>query len=135
MVSLRFLARLVKAACRGSWFQAPPHTEDSLQTVFQHVQAGHAVLVDVRESSEWEESTVPGAERIPLSQILDAPSSPNIHDLLPQGKIAYLFCRAGGRCRMAAHQLRGHGHDLRPLKEGAEAIIEFVKQREQEASP
>lgn len=128
MVSFRFLMRLVKAAFRGSWFQAPRHTEDSWQTVCENIRDHRAILIDVREPSEWSDTQVPGSVLIPLSEILDDPSSAAIHSKISHGKILYLFCRAGGRCRMAAYQLRGHGYDLRPLKAGPNAINEALKQ-------
>ncbi len=128
MVSFRFLMRLVKAAFRGSWFHAPKHTTDSWKTIRENVRDGRAVLIDVREQTEWDEIHVSGAELIPLSRILDDPSSAAIHTKLPREKVLYLFCRAGGRCRMAAHQLRGHGYDLRPLKAGPPTIIAAIEE-------
>lgn len=55
------------------------------------LEAGEAVLIDVREQNEWDAERIPGAELFPLSSFAGrAPSS------VP-GKIGIFHCRSGRR--------------------------------------
>ncbi len=134
LVSFRFFLRLVRAALGGSWFQAPDHTADSLATVYRNVKNRRAILVDVRERSEWEKFHVPGARLIPLSDILDDPLSLLDQSDIPSHQIIYLHCQAGGRSRMAAYQLRDSGYELRPLKAGPQTIAEAFRRAESDGT-
>ena len=62
------------------------HTSDSLDTVKQRLAKKEAVLLDVRESSEWNEAHVEGAISLPSSKLqksLDAEAlSKNVHLVL-----------------------------------------------------
>ena len=55
-----------------------------------------AVIVDVRETNEWDEAHIPGAILKPLStfKLSDIPD--------PGGKHLVFHCRSGRRCGMAA---------------------------------
>ena len=59
--------------------------------------AGEAVLVDVREESEWEARRIPGSLHVPLSQIRNQGSRG-----LPEGKEIVFVCRSGARSALAA---------------------------------
>ncbi len=73
------------------------------QTVHQWLEAGEAVLLDVREDNEIVAESIPGAHFAPLSrlQVSDLP----VHD----GKRLVIHCRSGNRCGMAAMKLRAAG--------------------------
>jgi rhodanese-related sulfurtransferase len=63
-----------------------------------------AVVIDVREQSEWDEFHMPGATLIPLGQIggrLDA---------IPKDKPVVLVCRSGSRSASARDQLINAGY-------------------------
>jgi len=60
-------------------------------------------LIDVRTQEEWETGNIPGAQHIPLSQIL------NHTDKLKVYKKIYLYCRSGGRSEAAANLLKLNG--------------------------
>ena len=66
------------------------------------VEAGEAVLVDVRRKDEWR------AGRSPLATHLALESLPNRSDRL-KGQTVYVVCRSGNRSARAARFLRGAG--------------------------
>lgn len=70
----------------------------------QWVRAGEALLVDVRESNEFEKERIPGALLMPLS-FLDAEHFPRI-----PGMKTVLLCAAGKRSAAAGKQLIQAGH-------------------------
>jgi rhodanese-related sulfurtransferase len=81
-----------------------------------------AVLVDVREKSEWDEGHIDGALLVPLSWLREESKgdkfSERLGDRLPAKKILYIHCRSGKRALTAASMLKKQGYDARPLKAG-----------------
>lgn len=79
----------------------------------------NAILIDVRELSEWEAGHIEGAQHLPLSVLqknLDAFTSPE------GGKTCILYCQKGMRSRKAGELLVSAGFsDLLTLKGGYEA--------------
>ncbi len=69
------------------------------------VSEGKAVLVDVREESEWRSGHVPGAVHLPLSQFSQGVGR------LPRDKKVILYCLSGGRS--AAHSANAPGRACR----------------------
>lgn len=55
------------------------------------VSEGKAVLVDVREESEWRSGHVPGAIHLPLSRFAEGVGR------LPRDRKVILYCLSGGR--------------------------------------
>lgn len=72
-------------------------------TVREWVDAGEAVLVDVREAREFQSERIPGAVLNPLSQFDPAriPSHPD--------KKLVIHCHSGSRCGMASARLLQSG--------------------------
>ncbi len=103
---------------------AAEHTADSLATVKKAVSDGKAVLVDVREADEWKDGRLKDARHLSLSEIRAGVPAERLKKVVPPGKIVYLHCAAGGRCLKAADLLKSHGYDLRPLKDGYDALVE-----------
>jgi len=66
----------------------------------ERVVAGEAVLVDVREESEWEAGRIPASVHVPLSQIRRRGSRG-----LPADKEIVLVCRSGARSALAGAML------------------------------
>lgn len=65
---------------------------------------GAAVLLDVREPSEWNAGHAPGAVHLPLSALADgAPPA------APAGPPVVVICRSGRRSRQAARLLADRG--------------------------
>lgn len=65
---------------------------------------GTAVLLDVRETSEWDAGHAPGAVHLPLSALVGgAPLPP------PADRPVVVICRSGNRSRRAARVLADRG--------------------------
>ncbi|WP_321494333.1 rhodanese-like domain-containing protein [uncultured Desulfobacter sp.] len=64
---------------------------------------GETTILDVRQPSEYEESHIPGAVLIPLSELSD-----RLGELDPD-KPTLVYCAIGGRSRVAAQMLAGKG--------------------------
>jgi rhodanese-related sulfurtransferase len=108
----------------GGLAVAAEHTQDSLAAVQQAVADQKAVLVDVRETDEWNEGHLSGARSLPLSVLEKGVKPDSLTNLLPKNKIIYLHCLSGGRCIKAAEILKPLGYDVRPLKPGYQALVE-----------
>jgi len=74
-----------------------------------------AVMVDVRESHEWEAGRVAGARHLPLMHL-----GSRMHEL-PKGRKIVVACRSGGRSAHAAKILHKAGHDVVNLRGGLHA--------------
>lgn len=103
---------------------AAEHTTDSLDTVKKNLAAKKAVLVDVREKSEWEDGHLENALHAPLSELKTPEGAKRFVARLPEKKIVYTHCAAGVRSVSAAKILRANGVDVRPLKSGYDELIE-----------
>lgn len=113
--------------------QSLKHTKDSLDLVKKNVDDGKAVLIDVREPSEWNAGHLAQAILKPLKQLGKRGGDPAaMMKDVPKDKIVYCHCRAGGRALMAANILKDLGYDVRPLKPG---FSELLKAGFPEAKP
>jgi rhodanese-related sulfurtransferase len=120
----RFLSVGAVAACVVSGFAfAADHTTDSLDTVKKSVGAGKAVLVDVRETEEWQDGHLKDAKHLALSELKAGVPAEKLKKVVPAGTVVYLHCAAGGRCLVAAEVLKKQGYDARPLKAGYESLV------------
>ena len=117
MILMGFL--LAATAARGQ-----EHTKDSLDTVKKALTEKKAILLDVRELTEWQEGHIRDALFIPLSQIRKENVDPKDWAKLPKDKIIYCHCAAGGRCLIASDLLKKKGYDIRALKPGYKSLIE-----------
>lgn len=113
-IGLGVLAASVKAA---------DHTADSLPTVKKNVAEEKAVLVDVREQSEWDSGRIAGAVLLPLSELRRTPPATALAERLPKDRILYTYCAAGVRSRTAADLLQRYGYEVRPLKPGYKDLL------------
>ena len=94
----------------------------SVQDLETHVDNLGAIIVDVRETSEWEEEgSIPGAihaSRGLLEFHVDPASEMHISALVPDQQII-LYCGTGGRSALAAKTLVEMGYtDVRSLAGG-----------------
>lgn len=110
---------MVAPAC-----QAAEHTRDSLKTVKENVDARKAVLVDVREKSEWDSGHVAGAVFLPLSELRNGIDLKRLMERLPKGTIVYTHCAIGKRSLAAGDVLSKHGYNVRPLKPGYSELLQ-----------
>jgi rhodanese-related sulfurtransferase len=100
------------------------HTSDSLAEVKKNVEAGKAVIVDVREPSETDAGYVKGAILLPQSKLKVESELAALLKTLPKDKVIYTHCRAGGRALTCGDILKKQGFDVRPLKPGYQQLIE-----------
>jgi rhodanese-related sulfurtransferase len=100
------------------------HTKDSLQTVKKNLQEGKAILLDVREKSEWDAGHLEHAVLVPLSKLKTSEDPKKLAKELDTKKIIYCHCKAGRRALSAAEILKKQGYEVRPLKQGYEELLE-----------
>ena len=94
------------------------HTKDTLDTVKKAVADEKAVLLDVREKSEWDDGHLKDAKLLPLSVLKAEPKAEDVAEIIPKDKVVYCHCGSGVRCLKAADELKKLGYDVRPLKPG-----------------
>ena len=136
MSALFSLGRLISPALLAVLALAPapeksPYTADSPAMIHKRLDEKQAVLLDVREKTEWDKGHLQQASLLPLSALAAKPRDKKytvdaLKKSLPTGKPIYLHCKAGGRCILAAEALRkelGPKYDFRPLKPGYEELV------------
>lgn len=104
------------------------------ELAWQWVQAGQAVLVDVRTDAEREwVGRVPGAVAIAWKQWPGMASNPNfdaeLRAAVPEGVKLVLLCRSGVRSVAAAQRATGLGIEAYNILEGFEGDVNTDKQR------
>src|SRR6056297_1701064 len=87
-------------------------TKDSLETVRKNVEQGKAVLVDVREKSEWERGHIKDCVLLPLSDLRDGISEKKLKEKLPEKKILYTYCVVGKRAVTAGEILEKDDYEM-----------------------
>lgn len=97
---------------------AAEHTKDTLDDVKKALADDKAVLLDVREKSEWDEGHLKDARLLPLSTLKGEPKAEDVARVAPKAKLIYCHCAAGVRSLKAADALKKLGYDVRPLKAG-----------------
>jgi len=102
---------------------AAEHTKDSLETIQKNLAAKKAILVDVREKGEWDDGHLRDAVLLPLSEIPKKVSGKMLEKQFPKAKVLYLHCASGRRCLKAADLLMNSGYDVRPLRDGYDALL------------
>jgi phage shock protein E len=118
----RFAWMILATASVGTAYAAQ-HTTDSLDVVKKSVADGKAVIVDVRETSEWNEGHLKDAKLLPLSDLKAGVTADKLKEKLGDSKVLYLHCGSGKRCLTAADLLKKQGYDVRPLKDGFQSLV------------
>ncbi|WP_459555029.1 rhodanese-like domain-containing protein [Lacunimicrobium album] len=121
-----YLIRIVCVAVVGlltTSLSAAEWTKESLAEVKKAVEDGKAVLLDVREKSEWDAGHVEGAISLPISQLKDGISQEEL-DRLPKDKVIYVHCVVGKRALQATELLKPKKESLRAIKPGYKELIE-----------
>ena len=90
---------------------APPDIDPQRAALL--VDAGQALLLDVREDDEWQAGRAPAAEHLPLAAL--DPST------VARDRPVIVVCRSGNRSGQAARVLVEGGHDARNLTGGMQA--------------
>jgi rhodanese-related sulfurtransferase len=108
--------------------QGQEHTKDSLEKVRANLDQNKAVLVDVREPSEWKQGHLKDASLVPLSEIRRFSQDANLLTKhiasLPKTRIIYVHCASGVRVISAAYFLEKLGYDVRPLASGYSDLLQ-----------
>ncbi len=100
-------------------------TEESLAEVKRNVDAGKAVMVDVRSKQEWNEGYLAGSIFLPNDSLRGRAFDPDkLPEVLPEGKVLYTFCQVGMRAKAAAKVLTQYGYEVRVLQPGYEELLE-----------
>ncbi len=120
-----FLAALVACGwmCTMLFGADLEHTKDTLDVVKSRVEEKKAVLVDVRDASEWKDGHVQDALHLPLADLEGKIDEVKLREKLPKDKIIYTHCAAGYRSLKAGKILVKYGYDVRPLKSGYDELI------------
>ncbi|MEX0936851.1 MAG: rhodanese-like domain-containing protein [Pirellulales bacterium] len=121
-VSLSGVMVLVATGAATTLFAADI-TKDSLKTVKKNVDEEKAVLVDVREKSEWDEGHVERSIFVPLSALKKGVKKEQLVKVLPKERILYTFCVVGKRAVTAGNILEDFGYEVRALKPGYKELV------------
>jgi rhodanese-related sulfurtransferase len=92
-----------------SWLGSVPKVDGAAA---RDLVDGGAVLLDVREKSEWNAGHAPQAAHLPLSRIAEAPKK------VKPGKSVVVMCRSGNRSRSATKALIDMGYEAVNLTGG-----------------
>ena len=117
-VSILFSAMIVNMAVLVPTASAADHTKDTTDMVKKAIADDKAVLLDVREKSEWDDGHLKDAKLLPLSVLQAGVKVEDVAKIVPKDKIVYCHCGSGVRCLKAADALKKLGYDVRPLKPG-----------------
>jgi rhodanese-related sulfurtransferase len=99
------------------------NTKDSLQTVKKNVSEKKAILVDVREKSEWDEGHIEDSVFVPLSALKKGVDKEKLAKTLPDDRILYTFCVVGKRAITGGTILEKYGYEVRALKPGYKELV------------
>ena len=88
------------------------------------VDAGKAVLIDVRSKKEWDRGHLKVAKFLPVTRLDDGVPEAELIQLMPKGKTIYLHCMGPGRCVMAEEKLTKLGYKVRAVPAGYEKLAE-----------
>jgi len=90
-----------------------PVPEIDVHEAARRIQAGEALMVDVREPDEWALGRAPQASHLPLSALHP--------DQVPTDRPVLAMCRTGNRSGKAATQLAAAGVDVANVVGGMQA--------------
>lgn len=111
MIARTELVFLIGGGAAIVWFLWNNRSRIPIAQAGAAVEAGHAVLIDVREPSEWTGGMVARAHGLPLSD-LRATQGHWRPFLEAHGKQRlFLYCQSGARSGLAASRLRREGFD------------------------
>lgn len=96
------------------WLLGPSATDVTPEEAHRlHFQSDQpTVIVDVRQPFEWQEGVIPGAVRIPLTEIGKR------MDELPRDHQLLTICSASHRSPIAARRLKKAGFEVLNVEEG-----------------
>ena len=107
LLFLVLLVALLAAACGSSTSTKTTYTTVDVKTAYDQINStANAVVVDVREPSEWAATgTVPGAKLISLGNVEKQAASE-----LSKDDTIFVICNSGNRSRQASDTLVKQGY-------------------------
>jgi len=87
---------------------------DPLREIKDFIASEKAILVDVRERTDWNKGHLEGAMSFPMSRLQNAKRGQRFA-ALPSDKVLYTYCGTGDRARLAARLLEALEYEARPL--------------------
>lgn len=87
------------------------------------LDAGEAIMIDVREQDEWDAARIDGTIFAPLSQMPQAWEALD----LPQGKTVIVQCKSGGRSGRVCEFVGPSAKDGQPVVNLAGGILAWVE--------
>lgn len=90
--------------------------EISVEALAPEWKAG-AVILDVREPDEYEAVHIPGAELMPMGNVVAEQQQ------IPRDRTVYVVCAVGGRSMQVAEYLSSLGVDARNVAGGTQAWL------------
>lgn len=97
-----------------------------LKEVKTELAQGKAILIDVREESEWKEAHLEKAILVPGSQINSGEHNEKVLKLIkaePEQKI-YCHCKSGGRAKLCARVLSKLGVEVIPITDSYKKMVQ-----------
>ena len=119
-----WVGAMLIGVCLTSPLLGAEHTKDTLDAVKKAVAADQALLLDVREKSEWDDGHLKDAKLLPLSVLKTDPKADEVAKIIPKDKVVYLHCGSGVRSLKASDELKKLGYDVRALKPGYSDLLE-----------
>lgn len=127
---------LVSAGTVAQEKEKEKHTTDSLETVKKNIADGKAVLIDVRDKTEWDAGHLKVAKLIEMTRLSDPAKQKEVAEKeLDKSKIIYTHCKAGGRCLRVAEMWKKLGYDVRALKPGYEDLVKAGFEKDEPKKP
>jgi rhodanese-related sulfurtransferase len=99
-----------------------PDEATFLADALQQVQAGTALLIDVRTAKEWDEAHFAIAKHIPIDKIKEDAEA--AFGEIEKEQTVFIHWRSGGRAGQAAELLTEMGYKVVPMGMKYEAIKE-----------
>lgn len=87
------------------------------------LDAGEAIMIDVREQDEWDAARIDGTIFAPLSQMPQAWEALD----LPQGKTVIVQCKSGGRSGRVCEFVGPSAKDGQPVVNLAGGILAWAQ--------
>jgi rhodanese-related sulfurtransferase len=112
---------LISSTATGQTVFSP---SQDLASIRAQVANNEAVLIDVREQSEWNQCHLKAATLIPLSAMRDESQQSRCVANLKQNMPIYCHCKAGYRAKTAAQILEQLGFDATPITQAYGSIVD-----------
>ncbi len=108
------------------------YTDESLAEIKDKVENKTAILLDVRELSEWNDGHIKQAVLVPTSTLKSEDDRAEAVKSLDKSLPIYCHCKAGGRAMVCGQWLKDLGYDIRPLRQSYKSIVQagFVEVKE-----